>query len=299
MIALAEGTDLGGSLRIPAAFCGVVGLRPSPGLVPTWPADYAWDTLQVTGPIARRAEDAALVLQAMAGTTPLAPLAQPLAGRDFVAAVERADCGGQRIAYVPDIAKIGIDPGVESVCRAAAFELGQAGATVEETPLDLEYAKESFLLLRGYWMVAQHRTRLDRRAKFGDNLRGNVERALAHTTLELAEAEHRRGRVWDDLRRIFERFDAVLTPTVAVPPFPVTQNFPDTIAGRPMKTYIDWIAPTFVLSLAGLPVASVPAGVDREGLPVGLQIVGPPQGEEKILALARLIQDAQPIGLPA
>jgi amidase len=299
MIALAEGTDLGGSLRIPAAFCGVVGLRPSPGLVPTWPADYAWDTLQVTGPIARRAEDVALVLQAMAGTTPLAPLAQPLAGRDFVAAVERADCGGQRIAYVPDIAKIGIDPGVESVCRAAAFELGQAGATVEETPLDLEYAKESFLLLRGYWMVAQHRTRLDRRAKFGDNLRGNVERALAHTTLELAEAEHRRGRVWDDLRRIFERFDAVLTPTVAVPPFPVTQNFPDTIAGRPMKTYIDWIAPTFVLSLAGLPVASVPAGVDREGLPVGLQIVGPPQGEEKILALARLIQDAQPIGLPA
>jgi amidase len=298
MIALAEGTDLGGSLRIPAAFCGVVGLRPSPGLVPTWPADYLWDTLQVTGPIARCAEDVALVLQAMAGPSPLAPLAQPIAGRDFVAAVERADCRELRIAYAPDIARIGVDPSIESVCRAAAFELRQVGAAVEESALDLEYAKESFLLLRGYWMVAQHRSRLDRRDRFGDNLRGNVERALGHTMVELAEAEHRRGRVWDDLRRLFERCDALLTPTVAVPPFPVTQNYPDTIAGRPMQTYIDWIAPTFVLSLAGLPVASVPAGLDGEGLPVGLQIVGPPRGEENTLALAHLIQEARPIGLP-
>ncbi|HEX2463106.1 MAG TPA: amidase family protein [Thermoanaerobaculia bacterium] len=299
MIALAEGTDLGGSLRIPAAFCGVVGLRPSPGLVPTSPADYSWDTLQVTGPIARRAEDVALVLQAIAGPSARAPLAQPVAGRDFVAAVTGADCRGLRVAYAPDVARIGVDPTVESVCRGAAFELRQAGATVEESDLDLEYAKESFITLRGYWMIAQHRTRLDRRDRFGDNLRGNVERALGHTMLELAEAEHRRGRVWEDLRRLFERVDLLLTPTVAVPPFPVTQNYPDTIAGRPMMTYIDWIAPTFVLSLAGLPVASVPAGLDREGLPVGLQIVGPPQGEEKVLALARLVQDAYPIGLPS
>ena len=298
MIALAEGTDLGGSLRIPAAFCGVVGLRPSPGLVPTSPADYVWDTLQVTGPIARRAEDVALVLQAMAGPSPRAPLAQPIAGRDFVTAVANADCRGRRVAYVPDLARIGIDPAVESVCRAAALELRQAGVSVEESDLDLEYAKESFITLRGYWMVAQHHTRLDRRERFGDNLRGNVERALGHGMLELAEAEHRRGRVWDDLRRLFERFDLLLTPCVAVPPFPVTQNYPDTIAGRPMKTYIDWIAPTFVLSLAGLPIASVPAGLDREGLPVGLQIVGPPQGEEAVLALARVLQDARPIGLP-
>ncbi len=298
MIALAEGTDLGGSLRIPAAFCGVVGLRPSPGLVPTSPADYLWDTLQVTGPIARRAEDVALVLQAMAGPSPCAPLAQPIAGRDFVAAVANADGRGRRVAYVPDLARIGIDPAVESVCRAATFELRQAGVSVEESDLDLEYAKESFLTLRGYWMVAQHRTRLDRREKFGDNLRGNVERALGHGMLELAEAEHRRGRVWDDLRRLFERVDLLLTPCVAVPPFPVTQNYPDTIAGRPMKTYIDWIAPTFVLSLAGLPIASVPAGLDGEGLPVGLQIVGPPQGEEAVLALAHIIQNARHIGLP-
>jgi amidase len=212
--------------------------------------------------------------------------------------VTSAKASGLRLAYTADLARIGIDPAVESVCRAAAFELAQAGARVEETDLDLAYAKDAFLLLRGYWMIAQQRRRLDQRAEFGDNLRGNVERALAHTTTELGEAEQRRGRVWEDLRRLFERADLLLTPCVAVPPFPVTQNYPDSIAGRPMQTYIDWIAPTFVLSLAGLPIASVPAGLDSEGLPVGMQIVGPPQSEEAVLGLARLIQEGRPIGLP-
>jgi amidase len=298
MIALAEGTDLGGSLRIPAAFCGTVGLRPSPGLVPTWPSEYPWDTLQVTGPMARRAEDVALMLQAIAGPSERSPMVQPTAGRDFVAAVGSADPRRVRVAYAPDIARIGVDPRVESVCRAAAEELRQAGAHVEENDLDLEYGRRSFLALRGYWMVAQQHPRLDRVERFGDNLRGNVEAGLRRSVLELAEAEALRGKLWEDLRRLFERFDLLLTPTVAVPPFPVTQNYPDAIAGRPMKTYVDWIAPTFVLSLAGLPVASVPAGLDAEGLPVGLQIVGPPRGEEAVLAMARIVQEARPIGHP-
>ncbi|HVR28558.1 MAG TPA: amidase family protein [Thermoanaerobaculia bacterium] len=299
MIALAEGTDLGGSLRIPAAFCGVVGMRPSPGLVPTSPSDYLWDTLQVTGPMARRAEDVALMLQAVAGPSARAPLAQPITGRDFVAAVARADALGVRLAYAPDVAGIGVDPAIEGVCRAAAMELRQAGARVEETDLDLEYGKRSFLALRGYWMVAQQHPRLERIERFGDNLRGNVEAGLRRSVAELAEAEALRGRLWDDLRRLFERCDLLLTPCVAVPPFPVGQNYPDAIAGRPMRTYVDWIAPTFVLSLAGLPIASVPAGLDPEGLPVGLQIVGPPRGEEAVLAMARILQEARPVGLPS
>jgi amidase len=235
----------------------------------------------------------------MAGPGPRSPLTQPIAGRDFVAAVERADWRGRRVAYAPDIARIGVDPAIETVCRAAAFELRQTGAAVEETDFHVEYGKRCFLALRGYWMVAQQHPRLDRLERFGENLRGNVEAGLRRTVLELGEAEGLRSRLWEDLLRIFERADALLTPCVAVPPFPVTQNFPDSIAGRPMKTYIDWIAPTFVLSLAGLPVACVPAGLDAEGLPVGVQIVGPPQGEEIVLALARAIQEARPIGGPA
>src|SRR5207245_2659189 len=136
MIALAEGTDLGGSLRIPASFCGVVGLRPSVGLVPTYPTDWAWDTLQVEGPVARTAEDVALMLQAVAGPSPLSPLAQPTAGRNFVAAAARGLPPGLRVAYCPDVAGIGIDPAIEPVCRRAAVGLGELGVELDEIDLD-------------------------------------------------------------------------------------------------------------------------------------------------------------------
>ena len=299
MIALAEGTDLGGSLRIPASFCGVVGLRPSPGLVPTVPSDYVWDTLQVTGPMARTAEDVALLLQAIAGPSPQAPLSQSMAGRDFTGAVARGMRPGARVAYCPDMAGIGVDAGIESVCRTAAFELAQAGARVEEIALDLSAARPAFLALRGYWMVAHQYTRLDMVERFGANLGGNVRAGLAGTPLQLGQAEHVRGQLWHRFRELFERYDLLLTPCMAVPPFPVERNYPETVAGRVMETYVDWIAPTFVLSMTGLPVASVPCGLDTEGLPVGLQVVGPPQGEEAVLALSAAVQSARPIGLAA
>ncbi|HEV8613769.1 MAG TPA: amidase family protein, partial [Gemmatimonadales bacterium] len=153
MIGLAEGTDLGGSLRIPASFCGVVGLRPSPGLVPTYPTDFLWDTLQVTGPMARTAEDVALMLQAIGGPSPYAPLRQPIAGRDFVAAVRDGPRKHLRIAYCPDIAGIGIEPGIEAVCRSAAVSLEECGARVDLIELDLSAGRPAFLALRGLWFV--------------------------------------------------------------------------------------------------------------------------------------------------
>ena len=294
MIALAEGTDLGGSLRIPASFCGVVGLRPSPGLVPTWPSDWVWDTLQVTGPMARTAEDVALMLQAIAGPSELAPLRQPVAGRDFVAAVRRGPRKGVKLAYCPDIAGIGVDPGVEAVCRRAAEALD-----AETVDLDLSEGRDAFLALRGLWFVSWMQERLDRIEEFGVNVRTNTKAGLAGTVPEVARAEAVRGRIWHRFREFFERYDHLLTPTMAVPPFPVEQNYPETVAGRTMKTYVDWIAPTFVLSLTGLPVASVPCGLDPGGMPVGLQVVGRPQGEEQVLALARSIQELIPVRDPA
>jgi amidase len=125
-----------------------------------------------------------------------------------------------------------------------------------------------------------------------------VRAGLELTTKDLAAAEQVRGEIWHRTRRLLERYDHLVTPCMAVPPFPVERNYPETIAGEAMQTYVDWLAPTFVLSLAGLPVASVPCGLDAEGLPVGLQVVGPPQGEETVLALASRIQEARPIGLP-
>src|SRR6266508_1084283 len=298
MIALAEGTDLGGSLRIPASFCGVVGLRPSPGLVPTHPADWVWDTLQVTGPVARTAEDVALMLQAVAGPSRHAPLSQPARSRDFVAAVAAGVPPGLRLAYCRDITGIGVDDEIERVCRSAALGLEQAGATVEEIALDLSEARPAFLALRGLWFVSWMYRRLDRLDGFGQNVAGNIRAGLETTTRDLAAAEDVRSRLWHRFGELFERFDHLLTPCMAVPPFPVEQNYPEAIAGKPMQTYVDWIAPTFILSLTGLPVAAVPCGLGADGLPVGLQIVGKPQGEEAVLALAQHVQDRFPIGRP-
>lgn len=299
MIALAEGTDLGGSLRIPASFCGVVGLRPSIGLVPTHPTDWVWDTLQVTGPMARTAEDVALMLQAVCGPSAWSPLSQPTSGRDFVAGVRARVGHGLRLAYCPDVAGIGIDPDIERVCRRAAFGLTEIGASVEEVEFDLSFARAAFLAVRGLWFVTQMQPRLDRISHFGPNVAGNVRAGLGTTTQQLSAAETARGHLWHRFREFFERFDHLVTPCMAVPPFSVEQNYPETVGGRPMKTYVDWIAPTFVLSLTGLPVISVPCGRDTNGLPVGLQVIGKPLGEEAVLAVARQVQEVCPIGLPS
>jgi amidase len=298
MIALAEGTDLGGSLRIPASFCGVVGLRPSAGLVPTWPSDWPWDTLQVTGGLARTAEDLGLMLDAVAGPSELSPICQPTSGRNFAGSVTAGVRPGLRLAYCADLIGIGVDPDVERVCRAATFELRHLGLTVEEVSLDLSAGRDAFLALRGLWFVAQMHRRLEYLDEFGPNVAGNIRAGLQTTVAELGGAEQVRGRVREKVLELLSRFDHLVTPAMAVPPFPVEQNYPETVAGRKMETYVDWIAPTFVLSLTGLPVGAVPCGLDREGLPVGLQIVGRSFGEEAVLALAGKVQEACPIGVP-
>ncbi len=293
MIALAEGTDLGGSLRIPASFCGVVGLRPSPGLVPTDPSDWVWDTLQVSGPMARTAEDVALMLQVVAGESPRAPLGQPIAGRDFVAAVRAGPTRTLRVAYCPDIAGIGIEPSVEAACRRAAFALRDTGVVVDEIDFDLGFGRDAFLALRGEWFVAWMYDRLDRIDGFGVNVRNNTQSGLEASPRDLGAAHQARGRVWHLFREFFVRYDHLLTPTMCVSPFPVEQNYPEQVAGRTMRTYVDWLAPTFLLSLTGLPVASVPCGLDADDMPVGLQIVGASRGEEAVLACAAAVQRMQ------
>src|SRR5437899_8857911 len=221
MITLAEGTDVGGSLRIPASFCGVVGLRPSVGLVPTYPADWAWDTLQVEGPVARTAEDVALMLQAVAGPSPLSPLAQPTAGRNFVAAPARALPPGPRVAYCPDVAGIGIDPAIEPVCRRAAVGLGELGVEVDEIDLDRSLGRRAFTALRWLWFVAQMSTEEQQLDQFGANVAGNLRAGLETTTRARGAAEATRGRMWHLFREFFGRFDHLLTPCMAVPPCPV------------------------------------------------------------------------------
>ncbi len=193
---------------------------------------------------------------------------------------------------------LGIDPFIEACCQTAALGLADGGSRVELVDIDLSEGRKAFLHLRGVWMVAHMQDRMDHIEEFGDNVRGNVEAGLTVTTEQIAWAHRVRGRIWSFFARFFEEHDFLLTPSMAVPPFPVEHNYPESVGGRPMKTYVDWFAPTFTLSLAGLPVASVPCGLDGEGLPVGLQVVGPPLGEERVLGLCARIQEAYPIGGP-
>jgi len=293
MVALADGTDLGGSLRIPAAFCGVVGLRPSPGLVPQHPVDWVWDTISVAGPMARSVDDVALMLQVIAGPSSGAPLGGGIRGRDFVAAAAAPLAPGVRVAYCPDIAGLGVDASIEATCRAAAMALAEDGADVREIACDLSAYRDTFLTLRAEWFLAGMAARMDRIDDLGVNVRANLDAGLALDPRSLGAAHHARGRLWHTMRELFAHVDYLVTPTTAVPPFPVEQNYPTEVAGRPMRTYVDWFAPTFLLSLTGLPVASVPCGIDTRGLPVGLQVVGRPQDEEAVLTLAAAVERNQ------
>jgi amidase len=299
MVPLAQGTDFGASIRVPAAFCGIVGIRPTPGLIPNHPMPLAWDPGQVHGPLARGAEDAALMLDAMVGFSPLSPIsvAPPWrSARDAVVAAR--DARGLRVAYASDIAGIGVDREIDAICGAAARRLADAGAQVETIAFDASDGREPYLAWRGAWMVGQQFRHLARLEAFGDNLRGNVAAGLKITARDLAAAEQTRLAVFHRFRELFERYDVLLTPAAPVKPFPVETNFPTEIDGRRLENYVDWLAPAFLVTLVSLPAGSVPAGLTRDALPVGLQIVAPRFGEPLILSVAKLVRQANPIGWP-
>ena len=244
----------------------------------------------------RAAEDIALFLQATGGPSPESPVYQPFEGRDFVGAVRRGPPREARLAYCADVTGVSIEPEIERVCRRSAFEMAQAGAHVEEVAMDLSEGREAFGALRGYHLCATHFRRLDRLRDLGENLATDIRFGLQTSVSALAKAERTRTSIWRVFREFFRRFDYLFTPCMAVSPFSVDR---DTPPGREEDRYYEWFAPTFVLSLTGLPIGCVPCGLDAAGLPVGIQIVGPSLGEEGVLALARRIQEACPIGLPA
>ena len=205
---------------------------------------------------------------------------------------------GVRIAYVPDIAGIGVDAEIDAICRQAARELQDAGATVDEIAFDVSDGRDPYQTWRGAWMVGQQFARLAQLEEFGANLKGNVKAGLKVTALDLAAAEQKRQQVFHRFRELFERYDILLTPAAPVKPYPVEMNFPNEINGRKFDNYVDWIAPAFLITLVSLPAGSVPAGMTRDGLPVGLQVVAPRFEEPRILSMAKLVQQAHPIGWP-
>jgi amidase len=299
MAPLAQGTDFGCSIRMPASFNGIVGIRPTPGLTPGYPLPLAWDPGQVHGPLARTAEDAALMLDAMVGFSRISPIsvAPPWASARAIVA-EARDVKGLRMAYVSDIAGIGVEPEIDAICRATALSLRDAGATVEEIKFDISDGKEPYQAWRGLWMVGQQFANLDRLEQFGVNLKGNVKAGLKVTPLDFAASEQQRMALFLRFAKFFEQYDLLITPQSPVKQFPVEMNFPTVINGQKLDNYTDWIAGSFLITLMSLPGGSVPAGKTGDGLPVGIQIVGSRFEEPKILSTMKIVQQSHPIGWP-
>jgi len=299
MLPIAHGTDFGCSIRVPASFCGIVGIRPTPGLTPSYPLHLAWDPGQVHGPLAQNADDAALMLDALTGLSRISPISVAPPWQSALAELARSDTIEElRIAYVSDIASIGVEAEIDAICRDAAAALDKHGAKVEHIAFDASAGRAAYKTWRGFWMVGQQYQRLAQLDAFGPNLRGNVEAGLKLNVLDFAAAEHAREATFHRFRKLFDAYDVLLTPAAPVPPYPVEMNFPDMINGRHFDDYIDWIAPGYLITLVSLPAATAPAGLSRAGLPVGMQIVAPRFEEPLILRVAKAIHAASGVGLP-
>jgi amidase len=293
---LAQGSDLGGSLRTPAAFCGVVGFRTSPGLIPVYPADLGWDSLSVTGPMARTVGDVALMLSVMAGPDDRAPLSYDVDTRRFPAAVKRPSVKGWRAAWTPDLnGLIPVDDEVAAVAERATGVFRSLGVRVERACPDFGEVNDIVLATRGLSMVARHAEKLARwESVMQRGLVWNIKQGLSLTPEQIGRGETLRTRLWHRVRAFMETRDLLILPTVAVPPFPVEQPYPTEINGKALDNYTQWFFLTYGITVTGLPVISVPCGFTRSGLPVGLQIVGRRHQEAAVLRAAAAFETAQP-----
>jgi amidase len=289
---LATGSDLGGSLRTPAAFCSVVGLRPSPGRVARSAAN-PFDTLSVAGPMARDVADLALFLDAMVGRHPKDPLAWEAPDSPFQRAAA-SKALPQRVAFSPDLGFLPVEPEIAAACRHAAERLSAAGVIVEEACPDLADAIEIFHTLRGAAFAARYeplyRSRAHRK-KLKPEVVWNIERGLKLKASDIGRAAIARGALAQRVGTFFTEYDLLLCPAAPVAPFDVDIRWLPEVAGRTLETYIDWIAITFAITVSACPALSLPCGFTARRLPVGLQMVAPVGHEAALLAAAAAAED--------
>jgi amidase len=292
MTPLADGTDVGGSLRNPAAYCGVVGLRVAPGRVPEVARTNPWSTLNVCGPMGRTAGDVALLLSAIAGPDPRSPIALDEPGGRFRGDLSR-DFKGVRVAWYRDLGGVPWDSRVRAAAAAHRRTFESLGCIVEEAEPDLSGADEAFNILRAWGFAANYsEVARGHREELKDTILWEVARGEKLRGADLARAALLRGLVWNRMRQFLEKYEYFILPTTQVPPFDVDLEFPREIEGVWMNSYIDWMKSCYLISILETPAISVPCGFTPEGLPVGLQIVGRHRGEWSILQLAHAFEQA-------
>jgi amidase len=287
MVPLADGSDMGGSLRNPASFCGVVGLRPSLGRVPSWPNENFWETTSTSGPLARNVGDLALLLSVIAGPDPRVPTALGEPGTLF-GDPRPAGLEGLRVALSPDLGGLlEVDHDVRRVVEEAGAALTRAGAHVEPSYPDLAEADDTFRTLRAWLFQAAFGELLAAHPdSFKPSLADNIRVGAGLTGADVARAYEQRTALAERMRLFFESCDVLVLPTSQVPPFPADQEFPRDIDGKPMATYLDWMRSAYVITVTGCPAISVPAGETPDGLPIGIQIVAPFGADRRLLEVA-------------
>ncbi len=296
MLPIADGSDLGGSLRNPAGFCNVVGFRPSPGRVPIWPSQAAWFPMGVQGPMARNVTDVALMLSAIAGPDPRAPISLPEAGTVFGRPLD-GDMDGIRVAWSRDLGGLPVDPRVRAVIDAERGTFEHLGCVVEDAEPDMNGVAEVFRVWRAWYFEACYGTLLDEhRELLKDTVIWNIEEGRRLSGPRLGEAARAWSALLDRVRRFFERYEFLVLPVSQVPPFDVDQPYVTEIDGVKMETYLDWMSSCAHVSVLGLPAISVPCGFTDDGLPVGVQIVGRQHDDLGVLRLAYAFEQVNGAG---
>ena len=292
MLPFADGSDLAASLRNPGNYCNVVGLRPTPGRVPTWPAANAWDTQPVAGPIARTVEDTAFLLAAMAGPDARAPVSLGDPGSIFARPLQRS-FRKARVAWTRDFGGLPVEPAVTAALEPQRKVFEALGCIVEEVCPDFSGATEAFETLRAVSFSLRYAPLLKtHRALLKDTVIWNIEQGLALDGAQIGRAERLRTELFHRLRAFLEKYAFLLAPVNQLPPFPAEIEYPQEIAGVKLGNYLDWMKSCYYVTITSHPAVSVPAGFTPGGLPVGLQIIGRYRDDFGVLQLAHAFESA-------
>jgi amidase len=290
MLPLCTGSDTGGSLRIPAAFCGVVGFRPSPGVVANERRALGWTPISVAGPMGRTVADARLLLRAQIGADSRDPFSWPV-DPDSFADAPPVDPGRLRVAVSENLGGAPVEPSIRATLRERIALIAGAFKSCDRRDPDMTGADRAFAAIRAQNFLAGQRDRFERqRDRLGAYVRANYEEGLAMSALDVAEAHVAQTRILRNLERFFGDHDILISPTVGVPPFPIEEGYARMVDGRAMRTYYAWLAPTYYLSLTGHPCISIPCGMEPSGTPFALQITGPARADRFVLAAAEAIE---------
>tara|TARA_A100001037_G_scaffold279449_1_gene281295 strand:- start:3039 stop:4463 length:1425 start_codon:yes stop_codon:yes gene_type:complete len=289
---LATGSDLGGSLRIPASFCSVVGLRPTPGRVPHGPKDLPFASLSVEGPMGRTVGDVALFLDTQAGKSLIDPISFAAPNTPYVQAIEKPTAPA-KIGYSHDLGIAPVDQEVRDICARSMQIFEKAGSAIFEAHPNLDDAEDIFQTLRAAQFAASYKKHLDEnRELLKPEVIWNIEKGLELSIEDINNAELARGALYLRTLDFFSSYDLLACPAVVVPPFDVEQRYVTEAGGKEFNTYVSWLVMSFALTLTACPSISVPCGFTSEGLPVGLQLMAPRGDEALLLSVASFFEQA-------